>query len=164
MVDDPCHFWPDAYIANPIDGSQESGHKTRLGSQIHLFWGTNLLNASLVHDGNLVRHRESLLLIVSNQKKGDPDTTLHGLEFDAHLFSQLWIERRQRFVEQQHIRLKHQRTRQGDSLAFPSGELRRAPGFFVRQVDQSEHVFDSAVDVGGPIASKTKFDVSPNSK
>jgi hypothetical protein len=49
--------------------------------------GPRLFNPCLVHEGKLILHRVSFLLIVSYQKKGDPDTTLHSLEFNTHLLS-----------------------------------------------------------------------------
>ena len=50
--------------------------------------------------------------------RGDSQFFLDPFELDLHLVAQQPVERTQRFVEQQHIRLDHQRPRQGHALAL----------------------------------------------
>ena len=46
-------------------------------------------------------------------------------DLDAHLHAQHGVEVRERLVEQEHLRLAHERPADGDALALAAGELRR---------------------------------------
>ena len=71
-----------------------------------------------------------LFLIVRNEQKGHAHAPLQILQLRANLFAKLRIERGERLVEQQHLRLQRQRPRQGHALPLASGKLRRhARGF-----------------------------------
>ena len=61
-------------------------------------------------------------------KTGDLGTCLHP---------QLGIEIRERLVEQEHLRLAHQRSPERHTLALPTGELARAP---TQVVTQAKHL------------------------
>ena len=54
-----------------------------------------------------------------------PSRCCSSRELDAHLLAQLGVEVGQRLVEQQHLRLAHQRARKRHALLLAAGELRR---------------------------------------
>ena len=80
---------------------------------------------ALVHHGDAVGHRQRLFLIVRDEQERDADAPLQLFNSRAHLLAQLGIERRQRLVEQQHVRLQHQRPRQCHALPLAARKLRR---------------------------------------
>ena len=75
------------------------------------------------------RHGERLFLVVGDVDEGDAQLLLHRLELDLHLLAQLQIQRAQRLVQQQHLRLVDQRARDGDALLLAAGQ-RRPPSAF----------------------------------
>ena len=72
------------------------------------------------------RHR--LDLVVGDVDDGLAEALVQLLDLDAHLDAQLGVEVGQRLVEQEHVRLAHQRPADGDALALAAGELARACG------------------------------------
>ena len=66
-----------------------------------------------------------LFLVVRDVDEGDADLGLDPLQLDLHLLAELQVERAQRLVEQQHLRLVDERPRQRHALRLAAGELRR---------------------------------------
>ena len=56
------------------------------------------------HHRDAVRHGQRLFLVVGDEDEGDAGLVLQPLQLDLHLLAQLEVERRQRLVEQQHLR------------------------------------------------------------
>ena len=69
-----------------------------------------------------------------------PDLGLDALELDLHLAAQLEVERAERLVEQQHLRVVDQGPGQRDALLLPAGELGRLARGEGRQLHQLERV------------------------
>ena len=101
----------------------------------------------MVHNDNAVAHGERLFLVVGDVDKGDAGTLLDALEFDLHILSQLEVERAERLVEQQHTRLAHQCTRDGDTLLLATGKTGHIAVFKAAQANQLEHFCGFALDV-----------------
>jgi hypothetical protein len=55
-----------------------------------------------------------------------PSSRCSALDLGAHLHAQLGVEVRERLVEQEHLRLAHDRAAHRDALALAAGELRAA--------------------------------------
>ena len=83
----------------------------------------DLLQASLVHDGDAVRHDQRLLLVVGNEQRGQPETALQAAHLQLHLLPQLAVERAKGLVEQQQPRLKHGGAGERDALLLAAREL-----------------------------------------
>ena len=83
-----------------------------------------LVDPARVHDGDAVGHRHRLLLVVRDHDEGDADVALDPLELDLHRLAQLEVERAERLVEQQHLRLHDQRAGERHALLHAAGELR----------------------------------------
>ncbi len=69
--------------------------------------------------------RDRFQLRVGHVDEGDPQLPLHAPQFAAHLQAQIFVERRQRFVQQQDARIGDQCARQGNALLLAARELRR---------------------------------------
>ena len=80
---------------------------------------------AVVEHGDAVAHRERFFLVVRDVDKGDADLALDPQQLELHLLAELEVERAERLVEQQHLRLVHDRAGQGDALALAAGQLRR---------------------------------------
>ena len=68
-----------------------------------------------------------------------PGLGLQLLQLLAHLDPQERVERRERLVQQQHLRVGDQRARQGDALLLPARELGRQPLGILLHVHALEH-------------------------
>ena len=98
----------------------------------------------MVHDNHAVAHSERLFLVVGDVDKGDAGTLLNALQLDLHVLAQLEVER---LVEQQHTRLAHQRTRDGDTLLLTAGKTGHIAVFKAAQTNQLEHFCGFALDI-----------------
>ena len=70
---------------------------------------------------DLVRHGEGFRLVVGHENRGDTDPVLDRRQLDAHVFAQVGVERRERFVEQQHVGFDDDGARQRDALLLAAG-------------------------------------------
>ena len=84
----------------------------------------DLLDRALVHHDDEVGERQRLVLAVRDMDEGNAELTLQPTQFGAHAHAQERVERRQRLVEQQDLRMGDQRARQRDALLLPAGQLR----------------------------------------
>ena len=96
---------------------------------------------AVVEDGDAVGHRQRLALVVGDEDEGDAERPLQALQFLLHLLAQLQVERAERFVEQQHLRLVDEGAGERHALALAAGELARPALAVARQLDQGERLF-----------------------
>ena len=68
----------------------------------------------------------------------DADVVLDRLQLELHLLAQLEVERAERLVEEQDLRLVDERAGEGDALLLAAGELPRLPPLEAVQVDELE--------------------------
>ena len=83
----------------------------------------DLDDPALVHHRDLVRQRQRLALVVGDVDGGEVELALQPLELGAHAVAQLGVEIGERLVEQQELRLHHQRARERQPLLLAAGEL-----------------------------------------
>ena len=83
----------------------------------------DLLHRAPVHDGDAARHGQRLVLVMGDDDEGDADILLKPCQFEPHLVAQFGIERRERLVEQQHLRPLDQRAGQRHALALAARHL-----------------------------------------
>ncbi len=100
---------------------------------------SDLLDAPLVQHHDAVGERHRLYLIVGDVDHRRPRVGVQRGEFEPGLRPQRRIEVRQRLVEQEHLRIAHQRPADGDALALAAGELLRLA---LEQVGNPEAVRD----------------------
>jgi hypothetical protein len=67
---------------------------------------------------------------------------LQRLQEELHLLAELQVERPERFVEEQHGRLVHERARERDPLALAARELLRLPSAQPGQPNTAQHHLD----------------------
>ena len=77
-----------------------------------------------VHHGDDVGHRQRFDLIVGDVESRDAQAALQLAQLEAHALAQFGIEITERLVQEQHLRLAHQRAGQREPLLLPAGELR----------------------------------------
>ena len=101
---------------------------------------------------------------MGNKNSGDAHVLLKVANEIAHFKSQMCIQIRQRFVQQQHIGLYYKRTGQRHALLLATGKLTGSTRSQVGQFDQIEHVFDASIDLALRYFShlQTKADIGRN--
>ena len=82
----------------------KSATKRLVGPLVELVRRGDLLHRAAIHDRDPARHRQRLVLVVGDDDEGDADALLQAGQLELHLLAQLGVERRQRLVEQQHLR------------------------------------------------------------
>ncbi|MCY1232780.1 hypothetical protein D9M72_452940 [compost metagenome] len=92
-----------------------------------------LLDAATGEHGDAIRHRQRFLLVVGDEDEGDAELVLQRLQFDLHRLTQVLVERRQRFVEQQEFRPGDDGAGQRHALLLAAGELARPAAFHAFQ-------------------------------
>ena len=83
-----------------------------------------LFDATGVHHRDPVGHGERLILVVRHEHGGDPEVLQQAAEFDLHRLAQVPVERAERFVEQENVRLDRQGAGQGDALLLAARKRR----------------------------------------
>ncbi len=106
-----------------VHRAHEAGHKGigRLVVQRHR--RAHLLQHALVQHGHAVGRGHGFFLVVRDEDGRQPQAALHGQQLLAHLHAQRLVQVGQGLVQQQHLRLDHQRARQRHPLLLPAREL-----------------------------------------
>src|SRR4030081_1307084 len=76
----------------------------------------DLLDMAFVHYRNGMGKRQRLALVVGHVHGRDAQLALQALQLEAHALAQLRVEVGERLVEQQQLRLHHQRPREREAL------------------------------------------------
>ena len=113
---------------------------------VDILRGTDLLNNSLIHNDYGVGESKGLLLIVGYVDEGDSEFTVHLLEFHLHILAHLQVQSRQRFVEQEHLRLVHDSPRDSHPLLLTSGKGIHIPLLIVGHSHHFQGLAHTAVD------------------
>ena len=119
---------PSARSSKRFDVPTKSATKRRAGPLVELARRAELLDAAVVEHGDAVGEGERLLLVVRHEDEGDAEVALDLLQLDLHLLAELEVERAERLVEQQHLRLDDGGARERDALPLPARELRGLAG------------------------------------
>ena len=107
----------------------------------------------MLHDADTIRDREGFGLVVSHEQSRDPEPLLKLADLGSQLCPNEGVERRQRFVEQQHARLDRERSCESDALLHAAGELVRVAVPGVAEADELEQVRYSLPAVGLVLAA-----------
>ena len=81
--------------------------------------------APAVENCDTVAHRQRLFLVVGHVEERGPVSPLDVLELELHLAADLFVQRGQRLVEQQHLRRRRQGARQCHALLFAAAQQGR---------------------------------------
>ena len=106
-----------------VGGADEVGHERAAGALVDLVRRADLFQAPVVEDADPVAHGQGLLLVMGDEDEGDAERALQFLEFHLHLLPELQVQGAQRLVQQQDLRLHHQRPGQRHALALAAGQL-----------------------------------------
>ncbi len=79
--------------------------KRSAGRPIELLGRVDLADPAAGHHRDTIRQRQRLALVVGDEDGGDAELALDLLDLDLHRGAQILVERRERLVEQQHLRL-----------------------------------------------------------
>ncbi len=90
---------------------------------IDFLWRSVLFDFTLVEDENPVRERHGLHLVMRNKHGRCPDPFVEFGKFNTSIMTQLGIEVRKWFVEQQHGGLAHDGATNCNTLALTTGKL-----------------------------------------
>ena len=85
----------------------------------------DLLDAPGVHHHDLVGHRHRLDLVVGDEDRRRLQPLVQLLDLRAHLHAELGVEVGERLVEQEHLRVAHDRAAHRHPLPLPARELPR---------------------------------------
>ncbi len=132
--------------------ADESRHEQVGGPLVNLHRCVNLLNFTAVEHDDPLPQRHRFDLIVGHVDHGRAQTAVQLRDLGAHRQPQLRIEIGQRLIEQENLRITHQRAPECDALALPAREL---PGPALQQVRQTQHLRGfphAALDLGARLA------------
>ena len=76
-------------------------------------------------DSHLVRERGRVLEVVRDEDHRQPEVAQQLAQLEPHRRLRVRVERRQRLVEEQHVRLARERAGERDALLLAAGELGR---------------------------------------
>ncbi len=106
----------------------------------YLLRRANLLDDALVHQHHAVGHLQRFLLVVRDEDARDMQFVVQAAQPPSQLFADLGVESTERFIQEQHLGLDRQRTRQGDALSLAARELGRKAVSDPVQLHQLEQI------------------------
>ena len=151
------HGVPPAVPLDDVRDPDEPCDELALGVLVDLRRRPQLLDAAAVEDGDPVAHRQCLFLVVRHVDERDPDLLLDPLQLDLHLLAELQVERSERLVQEEHLRLVHDRSRERHALALTARELRRLS----RAIAGEPHHLDRGVGTAAPLLLPRPLDHEP---
>jgi hypothetical protein len=113
------------FAVEHVGSAHELRHEAGGRCVVHLARRAHLLQPAGVEDADAVAHRQRFMLVVGDEQERDGQPPLQRLQLALHLLAQLQVERAQRLVQQQHLRLADQRAGQGHALALAARQLPR---------------------------------------
>ena len=90
-----------------------------------------------MHDHDAVGERHRFDLVVGDVDGRGLQALMQFLDLGAHGDAKLGVEIRERLVEQENLRITHDRPAHGDALTLPAGELARIA---VEQRSKAENI------------------------
>jgi hypothetical protein len=98
----------------------------------------------VAHDHDPVRQLERLLLVVRHVDGRDPELTLDLADLLAQGDADLRVERGERLVEEEDLRLDRERACERDALLLATRQLVRVPAAAILEVDEAQQLGDPA--------------------
>ena len=136
------------FIPEPVDIADEVGDKFRFGMIIDFVGGADLLNITLVKNGDPVGKRKRFLLVMGDVDRSDTKFALHLFQLIAQIYAQLRVQVGQRFIHTDDRRPGDQRARDRHALLLPAGKLGNRFGqLLLRQVNLHGNLTDLLIDL-----------------
>ena len=136
----------DQRLADLADRAEEAHHEPVRGLVVELARAADLLDPAVVHDRDPVGDGHRLLLVVRDQDGRDVDLVVQPAQPLAQLGAHLGVERAERLVEQQHLRLDRERAGERHALALAAGELVGVALLVAGEPDDLEQLVDARGD------------------
>ena len=105
--------------------AEEAGDEQVHRPLVDLHRLVDLLNDAAIHHHDALPERHRFDLVVRDIDHRGAERAMQPRDFRSRRGAQLRIEIRQRLVEQEHLRMAHQRAAERDALTLPAGELSR---------------------------------------
>ena len=115
---------------------------------VDAFGVVGLQDLALVHHDDLIGKRHRLVLVVGDEHGRRLQALVQLAQLDAHQLAEFGVERTQRLVHQERLRLAHDRAAQRDTLAVAAREPADARTEQVFDAQDARHFLDAAVDLG----------------
>ena len=147
VTSQPVMFAPANLAVEQIDVADELGDPARTRRLVEIARGCDLFEPAGIHHPDPVGHRHRLFLVVGDDDEGHAEPALQVHQFELRALAQLFVERGQRLVEQQHLRTARQRARQRHALLLAAGELIRLALLHAVELDQRNHLGDAGGDL-----------------
>ena len=117
------------------------------GCVVQLARHADLLEAAVVQHGDLVRDLHRLLLVVRDEDRRHVHDVVELPQPLAELGADARVERAERLVEEQHLRLRREGAREAHALALAPGELRRIAVAQALELDEVQELVDALADL-----------------
>ncbi|CNV27065.1 Uncharacterised protein [Salmonella enterica subsp. enterica serovar Bovismorbificans] len=106
---------------------------------------TDLSDATGVQHHDFVGQRHRLDLIVGDVNHRAAQTFMQARNFNTHLHAQRGVQVRERFIQQKHTRLRHQRAANRYALTLPAGKRFWLTFQQMRQLQHFRHLVDALI-------------------
>src|SRR5205809_2525312 len=106
---------------NPVGLANKIRDETVGRRTINFARRANLLDSASAQNAHALRERERLLLVMRDVNGGDFCLRVNAANLIAHLEAEARVEIGERLIEQQQVRLDHQRARERDALLLAAG-------------------------------------------
>ncbi len=128
--------------------ADEVGNEARARMLVQRLRRPDFEHPALVEHGHAVGQRQGLLLVVRDVDRRDAELLLQLADLRAHLDADLGVEIGQRLVEQQDLRVQHQRAGERHTLLLAARQLPRITLVQPAELDLLEHRMHALLDLG----------------
>lgn len=137
----------DDLAVEEVRVADERGDEARGRRLVDARRAVELLDPALVDDRDAIRERHRLALVVRNVHKRDTDPIVNRVEFEKHVLTELEVKRRERLVQEEHLRTVHERPRDRDTLLLSARELVRILPRVFGELDHLQDRVDLLLDL-----------------
>ncbi len=128
--------------------ADEAGDEDVCGAIVKLERRADLLDAAAVEDNDLVGHGHGFDLVVGDVDHRCGQSLVQAHQFQPHIDAQCCIEIGKRFVEQEDLRIAHDRPADGDTLPLAARQILRSAVEQMRQFEDMGGVLDLPLALG----------------
>ena len=133
---------PHEDAADLVRVADEAHDELVRGPVVELARSTDLLEPTLVHHRDLVGDLHRLLLIVRDEDRRHVHDVVESREPLAELGADACVERAERLVEEEHLRLGRERAGEAHPLALTARELRGIAVAEALELDEVQQLLD----------------------